>query len=133
MTGETSLDALLRHMKPELDPEAYVFCSFGDRSLAELAALDPLGLFRESEGVTAILTAEEADRLGQGSSPCFRRITLTVHSSLEAVGLTAAISKALADAGISANVVAAFYHDHVFVPEHTAEAALGVLKGVSET
>jgi uncharacterized protein len=58
-------------------------------------------------------------------------ITLTVHSALEAVGLTAAFSKALADVNISCNVVAGYYHDHIFVPQQDAEKAMAVLESLA--
>jgi len=132
MTGETILSKLLSGMKPVLDPQTFVFCTFANRSLADLASHDPIGLFMESEGATAILPLQTARELGADASAPFRRITLTVHSSLEAVGLTAAVSAALAQDGISANVVAAYYHDHVFVPESDAERALEVLTGLAE-
>lgn len=131
MTGETDLKNLIAHMRPMLDPEPYVFCTFACKSLAELADYDPIGLFCETEGVTAILPLERAQELGLAEAEWFRRITLTVHSSLEAVGLTAAVSRALADKGIPANVVAAYFHDHVFVPEEKAGEALTVLRGLS--
>ena len=54
--------------------------------------------------------------------------SLMIHSSLDAVGLTAAVASRLADHGISANVVAGYYHDHIFVPVEAAEQALGALK-----
>ncbi len=99
----------------------------------ELIEFSPLGLFWEHEGLTAILSVENAGKAGVETEPCFRRISLAVHSSLEAVGLTAALSKALAEAGISANVVAAYYHDHIFVPEEKAEAALDALTELSRS
>lgn len=133
MTGETDLSALIAHMRPILDPDAYVFCSFNDRSIADLAGLAPLCLFAEAEGVTAILPVVEADKLGLGHTGHFRRITLTVHSSLEAVGLTAAVSTALATAGIPANIVAAYFHDHVFVPASRAEEAVRLLQELAES
>ena len=71
------------------------------------------------------------DKLGLNYSFVASWITLTVHSSLEAVGLTAAFSKALAEKGISCNVVAAFYHDHLFVRQQDAAAAMETLKGLS--
>jgi hypothetical protein len=61
----------------------------------------------------------------------FARITLTVHSALEGVGLTAAVSGALAEQGIACNVVAGFHHDHLFVPWERREEALGVLRKVA--
>ncbi|MCK7612167.1 ACT domain-containing protein [Roseibium sediminicola] len=132
MTGETDLTVLIAQMRPMLDPEPYVFCTFATKSLVELADYEPIGLFAETEGLTAILPVERARELGLGDAEWFRRITLTVHSSLEAVGLTAAVATALADKGISANVVAAYFHDHVFVPEEHAEAALEALRQLAE-
>lgn len=132
MTGETDLNTLIAQMRPMLDPVPYVFCTFATKTLVELAEYDPIGLFAETEGVTAILPLERARELGLAEAEWFRRITLTVHSSLEAVGLTAAISAALTNKGISANVVAAYFHDHVFVPEEHAVAALSALRELSE-
>mgnify|MGYP002653155831 CR=1 FL=1 len=97
MTGETDLQNLISHMRPMLDPEPYVFCTFATKSLVELAEYEPIGLFSETEGMTAILPLERARELGLAEAEWFRRITLTVHSSLEAVGLTAAVAKALAE------------------------------------
>ena len=133
MTGETDLNTLIAQMRPMLDPAPYVFCTFATKTLAELAEYEPIGLFAETEGVTAILPLERARELGLGDAEWFRRITLTVHSSLEAVGLTAAIATALTEKGISANVVAAYFHDHVFVPEEHAEAALMALRQLSQS
>lgn len=132
MTGETDLDQLISQMRPMLDPEPYVFCTFAEKTVADLAAYEPVGLFAETEGMSAILPVEKARALGLAEAEWFRRITLTVHSSLEAVGLTAAVSAALARAGIPANVVAAFFHDHVFVPAAQAEEALRLLTCLSE-
>ncbi len=128
MTGETDLATLISQMRPMLDPEPYVFCTFASKSMTDLAEYDPIGLFAETEGLTAILPVERARELGLAEAEWFRRITLTVHSSLEAVGLTASISAALAAEGISANVVAAYFHDHVFVPEERADDALVALR-----
>jgi len=81
-------------------------------------------MFQEPEGMTLIYESDE--------QPRYAMITLTVHSSLEAVGLTAAISAALTKQQISANVVAAFYHDHIFVLEGDADRAMAALLAVSE-
>jgi hypothetical protein len=129
MNGETDLETLLRSMRPELNAGGYVFCTLDSREQA--AALDPLCLFQEREGVTVILPSERADALGLAYTQTFAWITLTVHSSLEAVGLTAAFSRALTEAGISCNVVAAYYHDHIFVPTRDAGQAMQVLKNLS--
>ncbi|MEO9527867.1 ACT domain-containing protein [Roseibium sp.] len=128
MSGETDLNTLIAQMRPMLDPVPYVFCTFATKSMTELALCEPIGLFAETEGLTALLPVEQARDLGLAEAEWFRRITLTVHSSLDAVGLTAAVAAALADRGIPANVVAAYFHDHVFVPEERAEEAMSVLR-----
>jgi len=132
MTGETDLNTLIAQMRPMLDPEPYVFCTFANRTFEDLVDYDAVGLFAETEGTTAILPVERARELGLADAEWFRRITLTVHSSLEAVGLTAAIAEALTRKGISANVVAAYFHDHVFVPAERAEEALEVLRNLAQ-
>jgi len=107
----------------------YVFCSIkGERSIQALKKqLDPLGTFREQEGLSLLITKEEADKHKLKYHGTFACITLDVHSSLDAVGLTAVAASRLAMYGISANVVAACYHDHVFVQSHHAPAAVGIL------
>ncbi|MBI5295668.1 MAG: ACT domain-containing protein [Chloroflexi bacterium] len=129
MNGETDLETLLQNMRPELNAGGYVFCTLASREQA--AALDPLCLFQEREGVTVILPSEQADALGLAYTQAFAWITLTVHSSLEAVGLTAAFSRALTEAGISCNVAAAYYHDHIFVPIGDAERAMDALRALA--
>jgi uncharacterized protein len=130
MTGERDLSALLRNMKPELQDGVFVFCTVLYET--ELpAALKPLLAFREREGLTFVIPQEEATRLGLNDQfPC-RLITLTVHSSLDAVGLLAAVTARLASAGISVNAVSAFFHDHLFVPETRAAEALMLLRDMS--
>ena len=130
MTGEKDLDKLLKTMKPEHNAGEYVFCQIGED--ATLNTDDIVLLFKEREGVTAICKKEWADSRGLPYTYIASWITLTVHSSLEAVGLTAAFSKALADEGISCNVVAALYHDHIFVDKKDTEKAMEVLRGFSE-
>ena len=92
------------------------------------AASSPEATIREHEGMTAVVRREEADAAGLAYDATFAWITLTVHSSLEAVGLTAAFSAALGDAGISCNVLAGYYHDHLLVPVPQREAAVAVLR-----
>ena len=125
MSGETDLQKLLRGMKPELNPGEYVYCLAESKEHA--LSLDPLFYFLEKEGVTVILPKEKADSIGIPYPMTCAWVTLTVHSSLEAVGLTAAVSRSLTDAGISCNMVAAFYHDHIFIPVKDAERAMSVL------
>ncbi|QBH97264.1 ACT domain-containing protein [Limnobaculum zhutongyuii] len=121
------LSTLLSSMSPALSSETYVFCTIKEEFTEQLFRFKPKGLFVEEEGVTLIITQQTAITHQLAFSGTFRQITLTVHSSLEAVGLTAAVSKALADNNISANVVAAYYHDHIFVPEQDADRALNTL------
>ena len=129
MTGEKDLGKLLKTVKPQQQPGDYVFCTVEDLSTIPLT--ETILIFRENEGITVIVRKELADKLGLNYSFVAAWITLTVHSSLEAVGLTAAFSKALSEKGISCNVVAAFYHDHLFVRQQDTAAALEILNGLS--
>lgn len=112
-------------MKPELNSGDYVFCKVEKLENIELNKVEMF--FREKEAITLILKKEIADTLVLDYSVVMAWITLTVHSSLEAVGLTAAFSKALSENEISCNVVAAYYHDHIFVNKKDAEKAIGIL------
>jgi len=126
MPDETDLQKLIKGMKPELNPGEYVYCLADSKEHA--AALDPLFYFIEKEGMTMILPKELADAMNVPYATTFVWITLTVHSALEAVGLTAAVSKSLTEANISCNVVAAFYHDHIFVPITDSARAMQALQ-----
>lgn len=130
MAGETDLEKLLQGMQPELNEGEYVFCTVD--SFESAAVLNPVCIFQEKEAVTVILPKQQADDASLPYSVICAWITLTVHSSLEAVGLTAAVSKALTDANISCNVVAAYYHDHIFVPVKDATRALAVLTQLTQ-
>ena len=118
--------AMIAGMEPRLDTQRWRFVLVSPDTAPQLLGA-AIGTFREDEGVTAIVPFELADELGiEGAD--FARITLMVHSDLEGVGLTAAVSGVLADAGIACNMVAAFHHDHAFVPAALAEKALDVLR-----
>jgi uncharacterized protein len=122
MPGERNLEILLRSIRPLMDQQEYVFCT------SDAIAGDPVGAFREAEGWTSIVRRAEAEQLSiPFTYPC-RMITLTVHSSLEAVGLLAAIATRFAARGISLNVVSAYYHDHLFVPVDRANEAFTLLR-----
>lgn len=129
MTGETDLEKLLQEMSPELNEGEYVFCTLDVKETP--INFEPLGWFHEREGVTIVLSKAQADRLGLPYSFVSAWITLNIHSSLEAVGLTAAISQALTRAGISCNIVAAYYHDHLFIPLRDANRALEILQNLT--
>jgi hypothetical protein len=130
MPGETNLKHLLMNMQPELLEEEFVYCSISPISVAQLDYL-PRGVFHEAEGMTLIVEKSIADAEQLEYSFVARMITLNVHSSLEAVGFLAAISTELARAGISANVISALYHDHLFVPAVRAEEAMAILSKLS--
>jgi hypothetical protein len=93
--------------------------------------VDPVATMREEEGLTLVLALDDADRAGLSYDGAMQWITLRVHSALDAVGLTAAFSTALAVTGLSANVIAGLHHDHVFVPAGCGGDAMGVLHALS--
>jgi hypothetical protein len=128
MSGITDIFTLLKHMTPQLHAGEYVFCTVSHPGQIDLQEV--IGTFREKEGITLILARETADRLQLPYTYIAAWITLTIHSSLEAVGLTAAFSAALAKAGISCNVIAACYHDHIFVATRDADKAMQALKSL---
>jgi uncharacterized protein len=126
----TDIGILLRAMSPALQEGEYVFCTVKGKLNIDLR--DILGSFKEEEGITIVVDKQVADEMKLSYSFVSSWITLQVHSSLEAVGLTAAFSKALSDAGISCNVIAAFYHDHIFVPVNDKLRAMEVLTRLSQ-
>lgn len=127
MVGEVDLEKLLALLQPKLLPGLYVFCTVEKTQRADLNSLRPLATYQEEEGLSLLLEKQTADAVGMKYTSLFRGITLSVHSSLDAVGFTAAVANKLASKGISANVIAAYYHDHVFVPAGKAELALSIL------
>jgi hypothetical protein len=127
MTGETNLEKLLASMEPVLRDGKFVFATAPGKTVPP--GLNPIGTFIEDEGLTLILPAGEAE--GLAASGPMRCISLTVHSSLDAVGLTAAFAAELTRHGISANVIAGFYHDHIFVGAGEAERAVMALRALS--
>jgi len=131
MPGEGNLETLLKDMKPEMQQDIFVFCSIPEGQEIP-AALRPVHIFREREGTALIVRREQAEGAELHHQFASRMITLTVHSSLEAVGFLAAITARLAAAGISVNAVSGFYHDHLFVPEHRASEALQLLQNMHD-
>ena len=116
MGGERDLSRLLATLDPQLHDERYSFIGTADPTLADA----DFAIVREAEGLTLI----QPDASGE-----WARISLGVHSSLEAVGLTAVLSARLTEAGISANIVAALRHDHIFVRWDRRDEALAALRG----
>ena len=131
MSGETNLNKLLLSMQPILSQGEYVFCSISDRNYS-YSHLDPIGLFKETKGLTLIIEREKADRAALPYAAVFCLITLSVHSSLEAVGFLAAVTSKLAKHNISVNPVSAYYHDHLFIPSDRAKEAMNLLREFSE-
>lgn len=122
------LDLLLAGMRPSLQPGHYVFAT-----LPPGQTLDParvVASIREAEGLSVVIAEADAVALGLPIAFVAAWITLDVHSDLAAVGLTAAFSRALAQAGIGCNVVAGTAHDHIFVPAAQAEAAMSTLQAL---
>ncbi|RZM82842.1 ACT domain-containing protein [Leptolyngbya iicbica] len=129
--GETQLSVLLSTLQPELHPDTFVFVTLPTSHVPD--DLEPVCQFREAEGLTLIVPqAQAAQAQLSYQYPC-RMITLTVHSSLAAVGMLAAITQALATEGISTNVVSAYFHDHLFVACNRVEATLDCLARLAAT
>ncbi|MFJ5232311.1 ACT domain-containing protein [Kitasatospora sp. NPDC088391] len=128
MAGERDLQKLLSGMHPVRNPGRYVYCTLPGKVPT---GLRPVVTVAEPEGVTFVVAQEEADALGLPYSFVAAWLTLQVHSALDAVGLTAAVATALADRGVSCNVVAGFHHDHLFVPVHDADRALAALHALA--
>jgi uncharacterized protein len=126
----SNLQTLLQSMRPQLNNGVYVYVTVPHGT--DTTGIEAIATFREIEGLTLITSETEAQR--RNLSVLFRAawITLRVHSDLQAVGLTAAFSKALGDAGISCNVVAAAYHDHIFVPVELAKKAMEALVALQQ-
>lgn len=116
--GETNLSVLLKTMTPKLNEGEYIFTTVAPDQLYTLNKIprsDTICEFQEAEGVTLVLEKGKALCYNLKFESTFAWITLEIHSSLDAIGLTAAFSNALANEGISCNVIAGYYHDHIFV------------------
>ncbi len=129
-TALTNITELLKMMQPSLSPQRYAFATI-DENTARNLDCDPVMFFNEDEGVTLILLEEDAIRLDVDHEFICQKITLTVHSALEAVGFMAAISAKLKEVGVPCNVVAGFYHDHLFIPVNKVESAMVALEELS--
>ena len=127
--GETALAKLIANMEPVLNEGDYVFASV--LNTASIPREITICEIKEKEGVTVIVSKKDAEALGLSYGYIAAWITLNIHSSLEAVGLTAAFASELGKNNISCNVVAGYYHDHIFVDTKDKEKALRVLKAMS--
>lgn len=124
MTGLTDLEEMLRTLGPEVREGEFAYVSVPAEQAGSLPAE---ALVREAEGTTVVLRRQDADAAGLPYDFVAGWITLTVHSALEAVGLTAAFAEALGRAGISCNVLAGFHHDHLLVPVGRVDDAVQAL------
>jgi hypothetical protein len=121
----SDLARLIATMAPQLRPGAWAWCALPDA--AALGDARPVATLAEDEGLSVVVAEDEALRRGWAIALRAAWITLRVHSDLHAVGFTAALARALADAGIACNVVAGVRHDHLFVPFERADDALRAL------
>ncbi|QUL36725.1 ACT domain-containing protein [Erythrobacter sp. JK5] len=124
----SGLDDMLAGMAPWLHAAPYRFLALPHEDAGAEWVGEPFALIREDEAATVVIEALEPEPGGA----LFARITLQLQSDLEGVGLTAAVSAALAEAGIACNAIAGYHHDHLFVPWTRREQALGILQGLSE-
>ena len=131
MSGEKNLAILIKEMKPFVNMGEYVFVSVKDSST--IPNKDIIGQFKEAEGITLIIEKTAADNLGLSYDFIASWITLKIHSALDAVGLTAAFSSELAKHNISCNVVAGYYHDHIFVDKKDEAKTIDVLTNLSKS
>ena len=130
MAGETNLAQLIKGMTPRLNPGEYVFVKLDD--LSDIDRNDTICEFKEEEGITIVIEKSKADELEITYDYIASWITIMIHSSLEAVGLTALFSTELAKHDISCNVIAAYHHDHIFVDKEDGERAMHLLKDLSK-
>ncbi|WP_405292818.1 ACT domain-containing protein [Algibacter sp. Ld11] len=130
MDAQKNLSELIKNMTPKLNDGVYVFVTLQDYNLVDRT--DTIAEFKEAEGLTIIIEKDKADRLNLKYNYEASWITLQVHSSLEAVGLTAVFSSELAKYNISCNVIAGYYHDHIFVDKKDAKTAVDALINLSK-
>ncbi|MEP3479308.1 MAG: ACT domain-containing protein [Fuerstiella sp.] len=133
MNGITDLNDLLQSLNPSTCDEEFVFLCRSHFDTPDDIQQHAVATVWEKEGLTLVVPKHVADRSEKIDSIAFRRITLQVNSSLEAVGLTAAVAQQLTHLNIPANVIAGFHHDHIFVPTSKLEQAMDALQGLANS
>ncbi|NPD47358.1 ACT domain-containing protein [Lentimicrobium sp. S6] len=130
MDPELDINYVLKNLSPQLKKGVFVFCSIDH--VKNIKEENIMASIVETEGRTIVLKKEIADSLKLPYSVTMNWITLNVNSSLELVGLSAIISKKFTDHHISCNLMAGYYHDHIFVPEEDSNMAIKLLHELSQ-
>lgn len=130
MSGQTHLKKLIAGMKPVLNTGEYIISTL--KTVKNIQRKDILCEFKETEGTTVVMERQKADAYNLPYTYIASWITLSIHSSLEAVGLTAIISTLLAKNNISCNIMAGYYHDHLFVDCKDGQKTIQILTELSK-
>ena len=128
MTGETHLPSILAHLDVDLRPGSFAVIT---RRVPDAAA-DAVAEARitEAEGITYVVPEDFARACGEPPGFVAAWLSLRVHSALNAVGVTAAVSGVLAERGIACNVLAGFHHDHLLVPAARRDDAIAAIRSL---
>ena len=130
-TGETNLASMLESISVKVRPDTYVVVSLPLGAEIPVVGRQVGAVILEDEGPTVVTTLSHAAHKGWDHNFVASWLTIEVHSSLEAVGLTAAFSRQLGRAGIPCNVIAGFFHDHILVPVDKTDAAVEVIEALA--
>jgi hypothetical protein len=131
MSGQTDLRAMLQSITVSVRPARYTVLTLPNDEQSPPMGHGVAAVIEEGEGLTVVATVERARTEGWPVDFVAAWLTIDVHSSLEAVGLTAAFSRALGRAGIACNVIAAYYHDHILVPHDESDMAVEVIEALA--
>ena len=127
------LKDILGNLKPRILEGSFVFTTSNDELVHLMKTFKPIATFREEEGITLVLSKDEADKFNIKYDSLFRCISLGVHSSLNSYGLISSISRELTKKKISSNVFSGFYHDHIFVQADLADPAIQVINSLDHS